>query len=76
VRILVLSTVILCVWGEVGLTITAESDILVACTTLLTTASIALAILIRGMAIVDGNTKCYLAYMKVAFPPYLNPFFA
>jgi hypothetical protein len=45
-------------------------------TTLLSTASIALAILIRGMAIVDGNTKCYLAYMKVAFPHYLNPFFA
>jgi hypothetical protein len=61
--------------GEVGLTITAESDILVA-STLLSTASIALAILIRGMAIVDGNTKCYLAYMKVAFPHYLNPFFA
>jgi 16S rRNA A1518/A1519 N6-dimethyltransferase RsmA/KsgA/DIM1 with predicted DNA glycosylase/AP lyase activity len=30
VRILVLSTVILFVWGEVGLTITAESDINVA----------------------------------------------
>gem|GEM_PF-6197153 len=34
------------------------------------------AILIRRTAIGDGTTKCYLAYIKVAFHHYLNPFFA
>ncbi|MDP9290264.1 MAG: hypothetical protein M3P08_19000 [Thermoproteota archaeon] len=59
------------------MTITAESDILVLLTTtLLSTASIAVAILIRRTAIGDGNTKCYLAYIKVAFHHHLNPFFA